>query len=286
MEIFIITDMNTGYRFDTSLNLRQTLNLGPLGDFTTVSCHGFHSNLLAYATNNGSLTMINTRKSTLVKRIHVAPDFFTEISMTRKFIMAGTAGGIVHLWDRTGTLRLEFKAGDYVHSVSIRDSMIMAATNKRVYIWDLDRHGEPRGPDLYGLNIQDDVLWACFSPFQRQPGNVPFLIGKPGYKPQWERDFRPMILRAYSAEERQFALSTTGRKRKRLKVRDLESRHVIRNIRLKGEPHMLWTNCELLFVVYNNSKRVEMTSLNGDGRSITNRSAYLESVSLHLLDGP
>ena len=95
-----------------------------------------------------------------------------------------------------------------------------------------------------------------------------------------------MILRAYSAEETQFALSTTGKKRKHLKVRDLESRRVIWNIRQKGEPHMLWTNRQFLFVVYNGSKRVETTPLNGDGRSITHRSAYFESVSLHLSDGP
>jgi hypothetical protein len=93
-----------------------------------------------------------------------------------------------------------------------------------------------------------------------------------------------MILRAYSAAEREYALSTTGRNRKLLKVRDLQSRRVIRTICLKGEPYMLWTNRELLFVVYNSLKKVEITPLNCDSRSIINRSAYLESVSLHLPD--
>jgi hypothetical protein len=229
--------------------------------------------------------MINTRRLALVKEVHIAGDFFMAISMTRKFIMAGTEGGVVRLWNSSGALRLDFKAGNYVHSVSIRDSMILAATSKRVYIWGLDKQGEPHGPDSYGLPT-DDVLWACFNPFQRHPGNVPYLVGKPGCKPQWERDFRPMILKAYSAAEKEFALSTTGRKGKLLKVRDLESGRVIRNIRLKAEPHMLWTNRELLFVVYHGSSRVEMAPLNADTRSITNRSVYLESVSLQLPDGP
>jgi hypothetical protein len=53
VDIFIITDMNTGYRFDASLNLKQTLYLGPLGDFTEVTCNGFHSNLLVYVDKKG-----------------------------------------------------------------------------------------------------------------------------------------------------------------------------------------------------------------------------------------
>lgn len=89
-----------------------------------------------------------------------------------------------------------------------------------------------------------------------------------------------MILKAYSAAAKEFALSTTRRKGKLLKVRDLESGQVIWNIHLKAEPHMLWTNREILFVVYHSSRRVEMTPLNRDTRSITNRSVYLESVSL------
>jgi hypothetical protein len=99
--------------------------------------------------------------------------------------MAGTEGGVVvRLGDGSGSLRLDFKAGNNVHSVSIRDSMILAATRKRVYIWGLDKQGEPHGPDSYGLNPKDDVLWTCFNPFQRQPGNVPYLVRKPGCKPQ------------------------------------------------------------------------------------------------------
>jgi hypothetical protein len=54
--------------------------------------------------------------------------------------MAGTEGGVVvSLWEGSGSLRLDFKAGNNVHSVSIRDSMILAATSKRVYIWGLDK---------------------------------------------------------------------------------------------------------------------------------------------------
>lgn len=64
------------------------------------------------------------------------------------------------------------------------------------------------------------------------------------------------------------------------------SGRVIRSVRLKAQLNMLWTNRELLFVVYHGSRRVEMTPLNVDTRSITNRSVYLESVSLHLPDGP
>lgn len=230
--------------------------------------------------------MIDTRRLLLLKHVYVPNDFFTEIAMTQKFVMGGTERGVVRLWSRSGAQRLDFRTDGCVHSVSIRDSVVLAASSKYVYVWQLDKHGTPQGPDSYSLNPQDDILWACFNPFERQPGTAPYLVGKYGCKPQWERAHRPMILKAYSAKERECVLSTTGRLGRWAKIRDLESQRILRNIRLKAEPHMIWTNRESLFVVYRGSRTVEMTPLQVEHGSITDRSAYLESVSLHQLEGP
>lgn len=230
--------------------------------------------------------MIDTRRLTPVKEIYVPNDFFTETSMTGKYIMAGTENGVVRLWDRSGTQKLDFKADDYIHSVSIRDTMILAASSKRVYLWQLDKYGKPHGPDSYSLNPKNNILWVCFNPFQRQPRSVPYLVGKSGYKPQWERARRPMILKAYSANEKEYAISTIGRCGRLLKIRDLKTEQVIRSIRLKAEPDMIWANREALFVIYPYSRTVEKTLLKVESRSITNRSIYLESVSLYQPHGP
>jgi hypothetical protein len=96
-DIFIITYMNTRYRFDTNLNLKQTLNLGQLGKYTEIIYHSFHSNLLVYTANDSSLKWINIQQAALVKEVQVYSDFFTEISITRKFIIAGTEKGVVCL---------------------------------------------------------------------------------------------------------------------------------------------------------------------------------------------
>lgn len=65
--------MNTRYRFDACLNITS-----PLEAFLRSSVVA-HSSLLAYANSDSSIIMIIIGKSTLVKRVHVARDFFTEI---------------------------------------------------------------------------------------------------------------------------------------------------------------------------------------------------------------
>jgi hypothetical protein len=203
--------------------------------------------------------------------------------MNNNFIIIGTISGTVHLRTYTGVHKYSFKANDYIHSVSISDSTILAATRRIVYIWNLDKYGRPYNRQNFVLSCTDKVLWACFNPFEKRPGNAPFLTGNLGHGPRWERQVRPIIKRIYGSRELEYVLSISGKKGKQLKVRDLESKRLIRTIILKKKPQMLWSDHESIFVVYPGAKWVEMVDIGGD-LSIAHGPACLESVSLILLD--
>lgn len=282
-DIFIISDSQTGYWFNANLTLQLSLDLNNFGQFTT-SCHGFHSNLLVCGSNDGSLKLINPQTRVLIKEICLG-SCISEISMNQTLIMAGTVDGAVYLWDHAGNCILSFRAHDYVHSVSISDSRILAAMGRRVYIWGLDRHGRPFGPKSYDLKPEDDILWACFSPFGRQAESVPFLVGKQSYGSKTERDFRPMIKQRYAPAEGEHIVAVTGGRNQYAKIRDLESKRVLWTVRLREDPHMVWLNQESLFVVYPGANNLEMIPLI-KRQSTVPGSACLESVSLFLPTGP
>jgi WD40 repeat protein len=280
-DIFVITYSQTGYRFDASLNLKQTFSLR--GYCSNLSCHGFHSNLLVCGNIDGSIQLFDTQQGILFKQIRLGNETISDISMNEKFIIAGTIGGAVHLRTHTGVYKYNFKTNDYIHSVSVSDSTILAATRGRVYIWNLDKRGRPYNRQNFALDPTDEAQWACFNPFGH-PGKAPFLIGSPGRWPKWERQVRPIIKRIYGSTELEYALSISGKEGKRLKIRNLESKRLIRTMILKETPRMLWSDHESIFVVYSGAKWVEMTDV-GNQLSIAHGRACLESVSLLLPDG-
>jgi hypothetical protein len=111
--------------------------------------------------------------------------------MNKKFIIAGTTGGAVHLRTHTGVRKYSFKTNENIHSVSIGDSMILAATRRRVYIWNLDKRGRPHGRQTFVLDPIDEGQWACF-------GKTPFLAaGHSRCRPKWERQVRPISKQIY-----------------------------------------------------------------------------------------
>ncbi|KIM93121.1 hypothetical protein OIDMADRAFT_36049 [Oidiodendron maius Zn] len=279
VDIYIITDKQTGYRFDVNLKLKDELPLAGL--IKPVVCHGFHSNRLTcgHAT---SITVIDTRRSALLRNIQLGPrDTVSDLSTSEKFIAAGTIDGKVYLFDSMRN-RLNFTAGGYVHSVSIHRSMILAATSTRIYIWSLSKSGQPLGLKCYNINPDDDILWACFNPFECRTGSIPFLLGRSSQHSTWERDFRPMIKRRYSLVRRELILSVTGKSEKKLNIRGLPSKQIIQSIPLEGEPQMLWSDHRNLFVVYLGSSMVETMKIRHYGFP----AACFESVSLLLADGP
>ena len=246
-----------------------------------VVCHGFHSNRLTCG-HAASLTVIDTRQRALLRNIQLGPrDTISDLSTSEKFVAAGTIEGKVYLFDYTETNRLNFTAGDYVYSVSIRSSMVLAATSSRIYIWRLDKSGLPLGLKSYSINPLDDIMWACFNPFEGRSGSIPFLLGRSGQGPTWERDFRPMIKRRYGLVGRELMLSVTGDSEKNLNIRDLPSKRIIRSIPLKREPQMVWSDHRNLFVVYVDSSRIETMKI----RRYRFPAVRFESVCLRLPDG-
>ena len=246
-----------------------------------IICHAFYSRFLVCG-HRACVTVVNTRRRALVKKIQLDPqDTITEITADKRLIMVGTLNGRVHLWDYSGIQMLDFAAKGYVHSVSIHNSTILAATDGSVHIWNLDSHRRPQSPQSYNVNTQDAILWICFNPFETQSG-TPFLVGRPGDKPTWERDCRPMINRSYGVATKRLALSVVGDRRRQVNVRALKSKRLVWSVPLNEEPQMLWSDHKNLFVVYLGSRRVEMMKLS--------RLPYIptrfESVSLLLADGP
>jgi WD40 repeat protein len=211
-DIFVITYKQTGYRFNANLNLKQTLSLRE--HCSSLSCHGFHSNLLVCGNIDGSIQLFDTQQEILLKQIRLGNDTISDISMNSKFIIAGTIGGAVHLRTHTGVHKYSFKTNDYIHSVSISESTILVATRRRVYIWNLDKRGRPYNRQNFALDPTDEAQWACFNPFWRRHGKATFLIGSPGSSPKWERQVRPIIKRIYGSTELEYALSISGKERK------------------------------------------------------------------------
>jgi hypothetical protein len=148
-------------------------------------------------------------------------------------------------------------------------------------MWHLNSEGLPLGHKTYGVNPQDPILWACFNPYETGSG-TPFLVGRPGQEPTWERDYRPMIKKGCGLGTKRLALLSEKRTDGRwVNIRDLKSKRMIGSVLLAKEERMLWSNHGRLFVVYWGSKRVEMIRLN----RLLSFAGRFESVSLILPNG-
>lgn len=148
----------------------------------TSLCHGFHSNLLVCGNIDGSIQLFDTQQEILFRQIRLESNTISDISMNRKFIIAGTIRGAVHLKTHTGVNKYSFKTNAYIHSVSISDLTILSATRRQVYrtfiarttLWSPKLYFRPYCRDSMGL------LWSFREGFRQ----APFLIGKAGRSPK------------------------------------------------------------------------------------------------------
>ena len=284
-DIFLVTENNTGYIFDTNLVLRQApIDLEQfikLGTFDSITSIGLHSNFIVIGDNGGELRLINLSAQQEIAKVFKHPsskqDMITQVSMNSKVILAGTEKGFTGIWDYNCSLRFNFNAGEYVHSVSVHDYKLLVGAGDRIYIW-MDYNN----PNKRVVHEEKNLVWAAFHPFRPSPT---FQCSDPNIL--WNdckgHKYRPMIRERYGPNDREYYL-VTRQHPQCIEIRDFKSEELLQIITIKDEPEMAWTNQEHLFLIYGELNTIESIPLSIPKSAFevesTREATYYESTSL------
>ncbi|PVH69545.1 hypothetical protein DL98DRAFT_541540 [Cadophora sp. DSE1049] len=252
---------------------------GPVFDI----CHGFHSDVLVLGSEIGRIHILDLKRKKH-NSVSFSQQSVSTISIDENHIIVGSFCGDVGLFDRSGRKIFGCRAkGDlYIHSVSIRDSKILAADAKTVYLWGM------KNLSLIKFPLRSDyVLWACLNARRKLYNPTtwttkPYLVGKT-HPLIWDQPCRPIIPENVPMRKL-YALTFTASV---LKVRNLKHGCFIQNFRFdKGREYvlMLWSAQNYVYRVIYRSKMIERAALS-TGKENVNPS-YCGSVDLRRDDGP
>ncbi|PVH67827.1 hypothetical protein DL98DRAFT_542859 [Cadophora sp. DSE1049] len=158
VDITIVTDKKIFYQLDVHLELIAKHDIWEFLDFDIV-CHGFHSDVLVLGSEIGRIHILDLKRKKH-NSVSFSQQSVSTISIDENHIIVGSFCSDVGLFDRSGRKIFGYRAkGDsYIHSVSIRDSKILAADAKTVYLWGM------KNLSLTKFPLRSDyVLWACLN---------------------------------------------------------------------------------------------------------------------------
>ena len=291
------TSWGSCYILNRNLETEKSFPLSTIlkQDKSILSSFGYRSNHLVCGDDYGTITFLEINTSgPKVVFVHNIDTMVTAVSLSKRFIMAGSETGDVALWNHRGEQLLDFRSDRYCDAVSIGTDTLIATLTGQVYVWKLNSlKAEPKVHQLPSSLVSSN--WVCLNPFgavsvdSGEYGSLvhgPFLcgnvtrIGEETNDEETVVQFRPLIQKSYWRGGRGYFLSSHYHWKSNkwyIKVRDLKSQQILDEISISGEPKMLWCDQRYVFLVDDGTNEIRRFELNL--RLWSRRSGkYLESV--------